>query len=199
MLTDHWYTLQQSRIDPLYFEIHENHEVVKEVKVLFSLPKIPRGFQTLDDIFTWLSNTEKSLAKKYAYRLLAMRNYSKAAICKKLEGKGFGFLVISELLQSLEKLGFLSDDSFFQALVVKLARRGYGPLYIEKKVQEMGGDKSCVRNLMDVNLRKEAFSKALLKMKKKSGTQKAIALFKRGFDWSDCKDSCGCSSFRDSF
>lgn len=181
------YSLQQSRIDPYYFEVREGEVVVQEVKVPFRIRDIPSAFHCLKDVSEWLAKTERSLAKKYAYRLLALKSYSKFALLKKLEGKYFSFLVCKELIDELELLGFLSDDAFFQALIIKMARRGYGPLYIERKIQQAGGNEKCVRDSMDVKLRKEALSKALLKLKGKSDRQRAAALFRRGFEWSDCQ------------
>ncbi len=198
MFSDCLYTLQQSRIDPSYFEIQKNAQVIQEIKVLFSIRDIPRGFHSLDEVFEWLAKMENSLAKKYAYRLLTLKSYSKAALLKKLEAKGFSFAVSNALVMDLERLGFLSDTVFFQGFVLKMARRGYGPLYIARKIREVGGNETHVRDFMDVSLRKEALSKALLKLKKKSGKQKAMALFQRGFDWSDCMSiSYGCSGSRD--
>ena len=71
------------------------------------------------------------IARKYALRLLSMRNYHSAVLRRKLEQKGFSDESSERVINDCKRMGFLNDDE----AILREFRRGYGPRYIEFKLR----------------------------------------------------------------
>jgi SOS response regulatory protein OraA/RecX len=112
-------------------------------------------------------------ARRYAFRLLSMRNYHSGVLGRKLESKGFSKEICEKVIEECKRLGFLKDDEF----ILREFRRGYGPRYIEFKLRV---SRQKVRELISREMQREQ----ILKMAKKLGSrEKAMrALQRRGFD-----------------
>ncbi|MDE3045877.1 MAG: regulatory protein RecX [Verrucomicrobiota bacterium] len=177
-------TLIRSEVDPKWVEVKENERVIEEVEVPFRLYRIPRDFSSVEEALRWLFDIEKKLVKGRAYRLLAARSYSSAALLQKLIEKGYRESICREMIDELQRLGYLQDESFLLQLIEREFRRGYGPLYIEMKVKSKGLDPERVRILL-TDARQLAMIRQLsAKLSRHSSQKKIQMLARRGFDLS---------------
>lgn len=170
-------TLRKSLIDPDLFEILEGEAVLKEIPIRFRVYKFPRRFESIQAIERWVEDEEKKQAKKIAYRLLGIKNQSKFQLRKKLAQRGISDEISQRMIEELQNLGYLSDDSFEIELIEKELRRGHGPHYIEMKLRSFGIESSCVRKIVTENAQRAAIRKLIPKL-----SNAASALQRRGFD-----------------
>jgi SOS response regulatory protein OraA/RecX len=111
-------------------------------------------------------------ARKYAFRLLSMRNYHSGALLRKLAMKGFPEEICEKVLEDCKRLGFIQDDE----VILSYLRRGYGPRYIQYKLQLSSAE---VRRIISRGMQKER----VLSLSKKWPREKAIrTLERKGFD-----------------
>ena len=80
-----------------------------------------------------------SAAESYALKLLTQREHSALELRHKLERKGYADLDENDLLlDKLKKQGWQDDARFAMAYNYSRQMRGYGPLRIQKELQERG-------------------------------------------------------------
>ena len=170
------YMLKKSTVDPTYWEILFNGEVVQEIKILFPLKKIPSFFKTREEIEPWLFKEEKRLAKEYTYRLLNMRSYSKKLLRQKLEKKGFSEQVSIALISEIDRLGFFPEKELAEAIIRRKIQQGYGPSYIRQYLREKGLDST----LAEIDEEK-ALQKWVPKFKGKDKQKVISFLMRKGF------------------
>jgi regulatory protein len=182
------FILRKCARDPVFFEIVEGDQVVREIPVAFSLFKWPRHFASVSEIERWIGEEERKLAKKIAYRCLAARNQSASELRKKLSRRGISPPVAEAVVEELKRLGYISDADFEQALIERELRRGHGPLYIEMKLRSMGLGTAQVRKIATDQMQRQMIRKIVSKLR-----NPAAALRRRGFDaeiiFSELKDS----------
>lgn len=112
-------------------------------------------------------------AKRYAFRLLSMRNYHSAVLFRKLSQKGAEDEVCEKVIAECRRLGFIKDEE----AILREFRRGYGPRYIEYKLRL---SREEVRKIITRGMQREKIEELLPKLGEK---QKALrALQRRGFD-----------------
>jgi SOS response regulatory protein OraA/RecX len=169
--------LRKSAIDPALFEIVEGVEVVQEIPIGFRIFKIPRYFASIQATLRWVEDEEKRLAKRAAYRLLAMRNQSSEELRKKLARRGFSIGSVVEMIEELTRLGLITDAQLEIALIEKELKKGHGPRYIEMKLRSLGLDSHQVRRVVTEEAEREAIRKLIPKLK-----NPAASLHRRGFD-----------------
>jgi len=68
----------------------------------------------------------------------------------KLLDKGCAEALAAELVQQLEAERLLSDDRFMESLIRARRSRGYGPLRIQKELQEKGVAPEAIEQWLDV-------------------------------------------------
>ena len=121
---------------------------------------------------------DEKLARKTAFRLLAMRSYHSAKLRQKLEEKGFSKEVIEPVIEECKRLGFLQDEEWERCAILREFRRGYGPRYIEMKLRL---SRQKVREWISREMQRERAEQ----LRKKLGSrEKAIrSLQRRGFDF----------------
>jgi len=68
----------------------------------------------------------------------------------KLLDKGCAEALAAELVQQLEAERLLSDDRFMESLIRARRERGYGPLRIQKELQEKGVAPEAIEQWLDV-------------------------------------------------
>jgi len=68
----------------------------------------------------------------------------------KLLDKGCAEALAAELVQQLEAERLLSDDRFMESLIRVRRSRGYGPLRIQKELQEKGVAPEAIEQWLDV-------------------------------------------------
>lgn len=172
------YTLRPSGIDSDFFEIQKDGVVVDEIVIRFRLPKTIPVFSSKEEVLSWVQELERKQANGWVEQLLARRSYSKKKLFYFLQRKGISEEVANIAIDRAENLGWISDADFGGALERKLARQGYGPLYIENKRREYGLEK---KKTIDRALYQEAFAKAKEKCKNKPRPKQIAALLRRGF------------------
>ncbi|MHB8535883.1 MAG: regulatory protein RecX [Sulfuricaulis sp.] len=77
-------------------------------------------------------------ARKISLRMLARREHSRRELYSKLLKKGCAGPLAEEVVQRLEQGRLVSDDRFMESLIRARRSRGYGPLRIQKELQEKG-------------------------------------------------------------
>jgi len=171
------YHLRKSAIDPALFEIVAGSEVIAEIPVSFCMYRWPRNFPSLEAARNWIQEEERKLAKKAAFRLLAAKSQSSSCLKQKLLRKGFSAHLCEEIVQEMERLGYVSDEDLAIFLIEREIQRGHGPFYIEMKFRSLGIDSSKVRRIATDERQREAIRKWLPKLK-----NPGPALQRRGFD-----------------
>ena len=68
----------------------------------------------------------------------------------KLLGKGCAEALADEVVRQLEAERLLSDDRFMESLIRARRERGYGPLRIQKELQEKGVAPEAIGQWLDV-------------------------------------------------
>jgi SOS response regulatory protein OraA/RecX len=181
------FTLRKSAIEKSFYEVWEEGRCVQEIPIRFPIRRIPAAFETLEEIRKWLEETEWKLARGYAYRKLAMRNFASGELEKALKTKGFSSSVCGRLFEELTRLGYLNDEETLKSAVLREFKRGYGPKYIEAKLCAKGLNGSRAREWISDPMQIEKIGELLRKLARGSGfsaRQKAIqALGRRGFDF----------------
>ena len=80
---------------------------------------------------------------------LARREHSRREIYNKLLSKGCAEAMAAEVVRQLETERLLSDDRFMESLIQARRNRGYGPLRIQKELQEKGVAPEAIADWLD--------------------------------------------------
>jgi len=80
---------------------------------------------------------EPATARTVALRLLARRDYSRLELAQRLRARGIAAAEIEPLLDDFERLGYLSDARYAQALVSRRAGR-FGVRAIARDLHDQG-------------------------------------------------------------
>lgn len=173
------FLLKRSPIDPNYLAVFQGNELVKEIFAPFKVGKIPPFFETVEGLDKWLETTEKSLARGAALFFLARRSLSSQILYKKLVQKKFSTKVIEVTIESLKKIGYLSDEEYYERQIFNEFQKGKGPRYIAMK---LGLDLGKVREAISLEMEEKEIEKIF---KKKGGLPRrkiAQSLLRKGFD-----------------
>lgn len=80
----------------------------------------------------------KKSAFDYGAGLLSARDYSKAAVLKKMLQKAYSEDESQAAVKQLEEYGYLDDVRYAERYVQILKERGYGPAYVRNKLAQDG-------------------------------------------------------------
>ena len=120
---------------------------------------------------------DPKLARKTAFRLLAMRSYHSVKLYQKLIDKGFPEEVCRDVIEECKRLGFLQDEEWEKNAILREFKRGHGPRYIEMKLRL---SRQKVRALITRDMQRERMGQLVSKL---GPREKALrALQRRGFD-----------------
>jgi regulatory protein len=143
-------------------------------------------FASYQELNEWFFCLETKVAKKVALWLLAKRNYPRAALLQKLKRKGFEENILVPLLDQLEKKGWIDESFFLEKEVLRWAKKGFGPLAIQYKLEGKGYRREWVsktiQTLLTRELQKEAIHLLLSKQKKVDKKKNAAFLMRRGYE-----------------
>ncbi|MDH3310713.1 MAG: recombination regulator RecX [Gammaproteobacteria bacterium] len=81
---------------------------------------------------------------------LARREHSQCELQRKLQNKGCDAVLASEVVSKLASERLVSDDRFMESLIQARRNRGYGPLHIQKELQEKGVAPEVIAQGLDV-------------------------------------------------
>jgi SOS response regulatory protein OraA/RecX len=168
------FVLVPSSVEKQWYEIRGHGVVVREVKILFPLKKVPRTFSDVEAVLSWLSETERKQAKTRAYWLLGRQSYPRGVLQAKLEEKGYSERVCEEVVTELEQLGYLNDRDYWIRFIEREFAKGYGPRAIEWKGKPKGMPEGLAREQISTLMQR----KKIAELKKKG----LAALARRGFD-----------------
>ena len=84
---------------------------------------------------------------------LARREHSRRELHDKLLRKGCVEALAAETVNRLEQERLVSDDRFMESLILARRSRGYGPLRIQKELQEKGVTAEAIERWLDVSSR----------------------------------------------
>jgi regulatory protein len=88
-----------------------------------------------------------------AMQWLARREHSLRELQDKLLKKGCDAALAAEVVNKLESERLVSDDRFMESLIRARRNRGYGPLRIQKELQEKGVAPEAIANWLDATSR----------------------------------------------
>lgn len=114
-----------------------------------------------------------ALARRYAFRLLSMRNYHSAVLQRKLEAKGHSREICEQVIADCKRLGFIKDDE----AILREFRRGYGPRYIEFKLRV---SREEVRKCVTRAMQREKIAQLIPKLGSREKAYRTLQ--RRGFD-----------------
>lgn len=80
---------------------------------------------------------------------LARREHSRRELYSKILQKGCDAAIAAEVVKQLEAERLLSDDRFMESLIQARRNRGYGPLRIQKELQEKGVAPEAIARWLD--------------------------------------------------
>ena len=84
---------------------------------------------------------------------LARREHSRSELHDKLLKKGCAETMAAETVKRLEQERLVSDDRFMESLIQARRNRGYGPLRIQKELQDKGVAAEAIERWLDVSVR----------------------------------------------
>src|SRR3989304_3033472 len=90
-------------------------------------------------------------ARALALRMLARREHGRQELCNKLLRKGCDAALAEEVVNKLEGERLVSDDRFMESLIQARRNRGYGPVRIQKELQEKGVMPEVIARSLDPN------------------------------------------------
>jgi regulatory protein len=90
-------------------------------------------------------------ARQLALQYLARREHSRRELHDKLLKKGCAEALAVETVKRLEQEHLVSDDRFMESLIRARRTRGYGPLRIQKELQEKGVTAEAIEGWLDVS------------------------------------------------
>ena len=90
-------------------------------------------------------------ARKIAMNMLARREHGHQELYAKLLRKGCADSIAAETVNKLASERLVSDDRFMETLIQTRRNRGYGPLRIQKELQEKGVMPEDIARSLDLN------------------------------------------------
>ena len=124
----------QSTNNQSFIEVFVNGELWKLIdKSLYKnyLRKI-KGCSSIKELDALFKTIEEQIAKEYAYKLLSFRGYMKAELKKKLEKRKITHQTCLEVIDALEKKGYLNEKRDANLYIESSIRKGRGPLLVKK-------------------------------------------------------------------
>jgi len=89
-------------------------------------------------------------ARLTAVRLLSYRPRSRAELVRRLKTRGFNREIIQEVVEQLQRLGYVDDAGYAHSLAQSLAQSGrFGPRAIRAKLRQRGLPADVVREAVD--------------------------------------------------
>lgn len=109
-----------------------------------------------------------------AVRLLGTREYSVLELSIKLQRR---FLpeVVNEVTTELQALGLLCNTRYGEAFCRSRVERGYGPVFIQRELDQNGLDKELVETLLEP-YNEQWLAKAIAQVEKKARMHKPVNL-----------------------
>lgn len=80
---------------------------------------------------------------------LARREHSRSELHDKLLKKGCAEEIAAETVKRLETERLVSDDRFMESLIQARRNRGYGPVRIQKELQDKGVTPEAIKRWLD--------------------------------------------------
>ena len=90
-------------------------------------------------------------ARKIAMKMLARREHGHQELYAKLLRKGCTDSTAAETVKKLAGERLVSDDRFMESLIQARRNRGYGPVRIQKELQEKGVMPEAIARSLDPN------------------------------------------------
>lgn len=94
--------------------------------------------------------SDRSELEQAAIRLLTNREHSRAELSRKLQARCDDRNLLSEVLDGLERSGYLSDDRFTELYVNYRKQKGFGPIRIRQELQERGVSTDLINVWVDM-------------------------------------------------
>jgi len=114
-------------------------------------------------------DASKSSVEAAAVRLLARRDYARCELRRRLARRGFEADEIERALDGLERLGYLSDERFAQAVVARRAGQ-YGRRAIAHELREKGVAPAAAESALATLDDSDELAQALALWRRKFGT-----------------------------
>ncbi len=92
---------------------------------------------------------ERDEVEARAYRLISMREHGREELARKLRQRDFEPGAIEEVIQELERLGYIDDQRFAREQSAILVRKCWGPRQIRGKLRKRGVDAEAIEAAME--------------------------------------------------
>ncbi len=94
------------------------------------------------------SDNPAAAVRQTALNLLARREHSSLELQHKLNQRGFDADAVQQVLATLIREGWLSDQRFAEIYAGQRADKGYGPLRIASELRQRGVDRDIVDSVL---------------------------------------------------
>ncbi len=166
---------------------------------------LKKGDEISDDRFSFLIEQNKLFhIKQRAFRLLGRRQHSSSELKRKLWQKDYDQKLIDEVLEDLNKNGYLNDKEFIRAFVAEKSKtKKWSSKKIKGELMKRGLNQNLIDDVLNDNVSGNDYENAMEVAKKKfemlskrNLEQKELRnklstyLFSKGFDYELIKDVC---------
>jgi regulatory protein len=186
----------------IYFD---NNSVMFLAVEVFLKSGLKKGDEISEDRFSLLIEQNKLFhIKQRAFRLLGRRQHATSELRRKLWNKDYEQKLIDEVIEDLQKKGYLDDKEFIRAFVAEKSKaKSWSSKRIKSELFKKGVASKLIDEILNNLPKEDDFENALKSGKKKYEvllkqnlepkelrTKLSTYLFSKGFDYELIKDVC---------
>lgn len=166
---------------------------------------LKKGDEISEDRFSFLIEQNKLFhIKQRAFRLLGRRQHSSSELKRKLWQKDYDQKLIDEVLEDLNKNGYLNDKEFIRAFVAEKSKtKKWSSKKIKGELRKRGLNQNLIDDVLNDKISGNDYENAMEVAKKKFDllfkrnletkelrNKLSTYLFSKGFDYELIKDVC---------
>lgn len=166
---------------------------------------LKKGDDISEDRFSFLIEQNKLFhIKQRAFRLLGRRHHATSELKRKLWNKDYEQKLIDEVIEDLQKKGYLDDKEFIRAFVAeKIKTKNWSTKKIKSELLKRGIDSKLIDKMPNVRTVESDFESAMKLADKKyellfkrnldpkeMRNKLSVFLFSKGFDYDLIKEVC---------
>jgi regulatory protein len=143
--------IERLKDNPKKLQIIVDDEVWKELNYFFfgKRPDFPSDCETIEELEEAFNSLMLRSSKIYSYKRLGQQAMCSSQLGQALQKQGAPDGVITDVISSLEKLGYINDQAWIQSFIRRHASRNDGPKKILMKLQQKGIDREDAQNAVN--------------------------------------------------